>query len=76
MATTKSDENKVRETVTLTILSQSDDAPNGDVQFLMDTGVGCDVLPLTVYQKVTSDMDLKGIDKNKRSVLILANGYE
>ena len=47
--------------------------PNGDVQFLMDTGAECNVLPLTVYQKVTGDMDLKKLDKNKHSVLILAN---
>ena len=72
----KTDENKVRETVTLTMLNQGDDVPNGDVQFLMDTGAKCNVLPLTVYQKVTGDMDRKKLDKNKRSVLILANGYE
>ena len=76
LGTTKTGENKVRETVTLTMLNQGDDVPNGDVQFLMDTGAECNVLPLTVYQKVTGDMDLKKLDKNKRSVLILANGYE
>ena len=73
---TKTGENKVRETVTLTMLNQGDDVPNGDVQFLTDTGAECNVLPLTVYQKVTGDMDLNKLDKNKRSVLILANGYE
>ena len=76
LGTTKTGENKVRETVTLTMLNQGDDVPNGDVQFLMDTGAECNVLPLTVYQKVTGDTDLKKLDKNKRSVLILANGYE
>ena len=76
LGTTKIGENKVCETVTLTMLNQGDDVPNGDVQFLMDTGAECNVLPLTVYQKVTGDMDLKKLDKNKRSMLILANGYE
>ena len=67
---------QVKTGVTLTMLNQRDDVPNGDVQFLMDTWAECNVLPLTVYQKVTGDMDLNKLDKNKRSVLILANGYE
>ena len=46
------------------------------LQYLMDTGVECNVLPLTVYQIMTGDMDLKKLDKSKRSVLILAKGYE
>ena len=73
---TKTGDNKVRETVTLTMLSEVDDVPNGDVQFLMDTGAECNVLPVTVYQKVTGDKELKRLDKNKRTVLVLANGYE
>ena len=76
LGTTKTGENEVRETVTLTMLNQGDDVPNEDVQFLMDTGIECIVLPLIVYQKVTGDMDLKKLDKNKRPVLVLANGYE
>ena len=73
---TKRGDKKVRETVTLTMLNEVDDVPNGDVQFLMDTGAECNVLPVTVYQKVTGDKKLKRLDKNKRTVLILANGYE
>ena len=76
LGTTKTGENIVRETVTLTMLNQVDDTPNGDLKFLMDTGAECNVLPLTVYQNVTGDKDLKKVDKNKRSVLVLANGYE
>ena len=76
LGTTKTRENKVRATVTLTILNEADEVPNGDVQFLMDTGAEYNVLPLNVYQKVTGDTELKQLDKNKRSVLVLANGYE
>jgi hypothetical protein len=42
----------------------------------MDTGAECNVLPLNVYQKVTGDKELNKLDKNKRSVLVLANGFE
>ena len=58
------------------MLNEGDDVPNGDVQFLMDIGQNVMYCLLTVYQKVTGDMDLNKLDKNKRSVLILANGYE
>ena len=50
--------------MTLTMLNEVDDVPNGDVQFLMDTGAECNVLPVTVYQKVTGDKELKRLDKN------------
>ena len=76
LGTTKTGEKEVRATVTLTMLNEVDDVPNGDVQFLMDTGAECNVLPLNVYQKVTGDKELNKLDKNKRSVLVLANGFE
>ena len=69
-------DNKVRKSVTLTMLNEVDDVPNGEVQFLMDTGAECNVLPVNVYQKVTGEKELKRLDKNKRTVLVLANGYE
>ncbi len=56
---TKMGDNKARETVTLTMLNEVDDVPNGDVQFLMDTGAECNVLPVTVYQKVTGDKEIR-----------------
>ena len=76
LGTTKTGEKEVRATVTLTMLNEVDDVPNGDVQFLMDTGAECNVLPLNVYQKVTGDKELNKLDKNKHSVLVLANGFE
>jgi hypothetical protein len=42
----------------------------------MDTGAECNVQPLNVYQQVTGDKELKKLNKNKDSVLVLANGYE
>ena len=68
LGTTKTGENKVRETVTLTMLNQGNDVPNGDVQFRMDTGAECNVLPLTMYQKVTGDMDLKKFKISRTNV--------
>jgi hypothetical protein len=76
LGTTKTGEKEVRATVTLTMLNEVDDVPNGDVQFLMDTGAEFNVLPLNVYQKVTGDKELNKLDKNKRPVLVLANGFE
>ena len=61
LGTTKTSENKVRETV----LNQCDDVPNRDVQFLMDTGAEYNALLLVVHQNVTIDMDLKKLDKKK-----------
>ena len=43
-------------------------------QFRMDTGAECNVQPLNVYQQVTGDKELKKLNKNKDSVLVLANG--
>ena len=76
MGITKMGANQVRETVTLTMLKEEDGVPNVVIQFLMDTGAECNVLPLSVYQDGTGDAELRKLDKNKCSVLVLANGYE
>jgi hypothetical protein len=48
LGTSKMGKNKVHATVTLTMLNEVDDVPNGNVQFLMDTGAECNVLSLNV----------------------------
>ena len=70
-------QDKVRFYLTLTMLKEEDGVPNVAIQFLMDTYRSTMLrVTICVYQEATGDAELRKLDKNKRSVLVLASGYE
>ena len=65
-----------REMVTLTLLNAVNNDVGQEVTFLMDTRAERNVLPASVYRRVTGDESLQQLHRYGNSVLILANGYE
>ena len=62
--------------VTLTISKESKALSDHDVNFLIDTGAECSLLPLDVFKKVTGDLHLNFLNARGQSVLVLVNGDE